>query len=478
MIPIPTILIVDDDRGLARLIEKLLRREGFNAFSVVSGTGAIEWCESNKADLLLIDLKLPDFHADELIARLEPVSDPPPFIIITGQGDERVAVEMMKRGALDYLVKDARFIDLVPIVVRRTLSNLEKDGLLREAEIRLKNEHAFSAAVLEASGALMLVMDSKGAVVRFNHTCEVVTGFCLEEVLGTVIWESSISNHSGEPWWKSIEDIERNPLSFHLENVISHKGGRRRRISWSLAALPPDGQGLPGFVIASGIDITEQRNLETRILEVAENEQRRIGRDLHDGLCQLLGGIAMMASALRKKLAHGSLEDMETASDICHYTREAIEQARMIARGLSPVELETNGLNSSLQELATMTGKISSIECDFVCESPVLIADNTRATHLYRIAQESIGNAVRHGRARTIRIVLEAAGGMATLSVTDDGTGMESGYLSGNGMGLESMRYRAAIIGGTLDVSRVHPNGTSVRCSFPLENRTHLEFGI
>lgn len=129
-----TILVVDDDPGLARLIEKALRREGFATGVALSGEEAIVWMKDHHADLVLLDLKLPDYHGKDLIDRLDGLHDHVPFIIITGQGDERVAVEMMKRGALDYLVKDVNFLEFVPTVVRRALAQLDKEARLAAAE--------------------------------------------------------------------------------------------------------------------------------------------------------------------------------------------------------------------------------------------------------------------------------------------------------------------------------------------------------
>jgi signal transduction histidine kinase len=120
-----TILVVDDDRGLLRLVERALQREGFNTAAATSGKEAIAWLEQNTAALMLLDLKLQDIEGRELIGALADAGRVVPFIVITGQGDERVAVEMMKRGALDYLVKDVQFVEFVPTVVRRALEKLE-----------------------------------------------------------------------------------------------------------------------------------------------------------------------------------------------------------------------------------------------------------------------------------------------------------------------------------------------------------------
>ena len=119
-----TVFIVDDDRGLLRLIQKALQREGFATASAVSGSEALEWLGRNQAALMLLDLKLQDIEGKDLVERLGVAGQCPPFIIITGQGDERVAVEMMKRGARDYLVKDVDFLQFVPAVVKRALDQM------------------------------------------------------------------------------------------------------------------------------------------------------------------------------------------------------------------------------------------------------------------------------------------------------------------------------------------------------------------
>ena len=141
-------------------------------------------------------------------------------------------------------------------------------------------------------------------------------------------------------------------------------------------------------------------------------------------------------------------------------------QARALARGLSPVELETNGLMAALQELAASTEKLFNIACIFHCAPPVLMADNVRATHLYRIAQEAIHNAIKHGRASRIVISLASTGRDMSLSITDNGSGFPANPESSKGMGLRSMRYRAGSIGGMLEIQPVEPQGTRVTCRF------------
>ncbi|MGH7970369.1 MAG: response regulator, partial [Limisphaerales bacterium] len=152
----PSILVVDDDRGLTHLIKKSLDREGFRVLTADSGAAALAWLEQNGPDLMLLDLKLQDIDGVDLVSRLEERGRCPPFIIITGQGDERVAVEMMKRGARDYLIKDMGFLQFVPAVVKRALEQLANERRLAEAEeqvhlIRSVVDQGFSAVLITGS---------------------------------------------------------------------------------------------------------------------------------------------------------------------------------------------------------------------------------------------------------------------------------------------------------------------------------------
>lgn len=221
--------------------------------------------------------------------------------------------------------------------------------------------------------------------------------------------------------------------------------------------------GKPTQYLAVRTDITEHRRLEEEVLRISELEQRRIGQDLHDGLGQHLTGIELLMQALQSKLPSKNKDEAER---IAEHVRQAIRQTRALARGLSPVELDANGLMSALQELAANGEALFRVRCRFYCPAPVLISNNTVATHLFRIAQEAVSNAIKHGQARNIEIKLASTGGEVQLSVSDDGRGLPHLLPQGQGMGLRIMRYRAGMIGGALSIKSDGP-GTVVACAAP-----------
>ena len=151
-------------------------------------------------------------------------------------------------------------------------------------------------------------------------------------------------------------------------------------------------------------EMAERARLEKEILEVSEREQRRIGHDLHDSLCQHLTGTALAGQVLGEKLAAKSLPEAADANRVVGLVEDGISLARNLARGIYPVEMEAEGLMAAFQELAANITAISKITCVFDCPTPVLVHDALAATHLYRIAQEATTNAIRHGKARHIGI--------------------------------------------------------------------------
>ena len=226
--------------------------------------------------------------------------------------------------------------------------------------------------------------------------------------------------------------------------------------------------GRPWFIHGVGFDITERKGLEEAILEISAREQRRIAQDLHDGLGQHLTGIAFMSKVLEQKLSDKALPEAVEAAQIVKMVNQAIDNTRQLARGLHPVAAEPLGLMSALKKWASEVEALFHIGCSFRCERQIAIHDANMATHLYRIAQEAVNNAIRHGKAKNIIILLSSKSGTGTLSIQDDGEGFPKQPASPPGVGLNIMDYRADIIGGSLKVQPNQDQGITVTCTFPI----------
>jgi signal transduction histidine kinase len=214
-------------------------------------------------------------------------------------------------------------------------------------------------------------------------------------------------------------------------------------------------------------ETAERERLEQEMLEISEREQRRIGQDLHDGLCQHLTGTALASHVLAEKLKAQGFSETEAAHRIVDLVEEAISLARGMAKGLHPVELDAEGLMQALEEFAATTTELFGVTCRFECPSPVLIRSPTTATHLYRIAQEAVGNAIKHGQAKKITVALEETEEGIRLGVSDDGRGLDKAAVNTKGMGLRIMADRAKMIGGHFVVEAHRPRGVRLSCLIP-----------
>jgi len=228
-----------------------------------------------------------------------------------------------------------------------------------------------------------------------------------------------------------------------------------------------DSSGKVIRIVGIAEDVTDRRRLEREILEISDREQARIGQDLHDGLCQQLVSLGFDNNSLEQQLAAHARPEVAAAQKMGEVIDNAIAEARALSRGLFPVQLETNGLSLALQQLAAGVRARARVNCRMDCPQPVLVRDNTVATHLYRIAQEAVNNAIKHSRAGTILVELKSDHNRIELKISDDGIGIPVSRNPVGGMGLHIMKYRAQAIGGILNIEPAPRHGTIVSCSAP-----------
>lgn len=207
--------------------------------------------------------------------------------------------------------------------------------------------------------------------------------------------------------------------------------------------------------------------LQIDIMHSSEREQQRIGQELHDGLCQHLAATAYICQVLQESLAEKRLPEAQSAEELVRLLREGVFLSRQTAKGLDPVEMNSQGLMQALEDFAAATGKLFKVSCKFECETPVLVHESTQAQHLFRIAQEAVRNAISHGEASEIVVALENDENGLEMRIEDNGIGIRRSTSSEKGMGLVIMRRRAAIIGAQFEVTQRPEGGTRVRCHVP-----------
>lgn len=326
---------------------------------------------------------------------------------------------------------------------------------------RIATERALAAAneriqqILESISEGFLVVDNDDRLVYVNDRAATLWDVQQKDLIGRNVLDI-FPEGGAEPfrnaYLKAVETREPTTIEARYSPLER----------WFVADLYPFADGVTVYFR----DVTEQKRLEQEILRIQEEEQRRIGRDLHDGLASLLTGLAMLGRGIANRIERDEPVDLETVEELIRQARSGAEQARSLAHGLNPVKLEEQGLEAALRELCSTVQVLSNVSCSCIVDEELPDLSGVEH-HLYRIAQEAALNAVRHARGNRIELRLQAEREGVVLTIHDDGVGIGGGATDNGGMGLHTMRYRAHLIGATLAVESAPEGGTDVVCRLP-----------
>lgn len=384
-----------------------------------------------------------------------------------------VAVKNKKAGSLEvfyleerpdcdegpFLKEERSLIDSLAEHIGEIVERKLAEDALKETMIRNK-------ALLSAIPDLIFRVRKDGAILDFKKGKTLGRDLSSRKVIGMNIMElperyPSIPRELVRQGMKNGLQVMRSGRT----QIFEHRIGSGNSVGYYevlITAVNDD------EVLGVMRDITERRRLEKQVLEISEWEQQRIGQDLHDSLSQQLAGIAYLGKVLEQKLTAKSMAEAQDAREIISLIDEAITQTKGLARGLYPIRIADLGLMNALEELVHTIEKLFTVSCRFEYDHPVLVHDTITAIHLYRIVQEAVNNAIKHGRAKNIVISLSTDNGTTSLSVRDNGAGFRRGHKDGKGMGISTMKHRASMIGGAITI-RSDKNGTTVDCSFPAD---------
>lgn len=350
------------------------------------------------------------------------------------------------------------------------------EAALRDSERRMR-------AIVETAVDAIITIDPRGTIQSVNASTERLFGYGAAELAGR-----NINVLMPEPYHSEHDGYLHNYLRTGKARIIGigrevtamRKDGSTFPINLSISEVRSDDDRL---FIGMVHDLSTRRALEREIVDASANEQRRIGQDLHDGLCQDLIGIAFQADFAARRLDAAAPAEAEAVRTVAAAVREAAGQARRLAHGLNPVDLAAGGLPTALDSLAGKISQSFDVACTFRWDGAAEVGDDAAATHLYRIAQEAVSNAIKHGNATRLGIRLAASDGRLVMSVRDNGRGLQPPdpvppknaeaaetdprppAQPNGGIGLQTMRYRTHLVGGTFAIGPAPRGGTLVTCS-------------
>lgn len=336
--------------------------------------------------------------------------------------------------------------------------------LRRRADIRDSRSREY-AAIFELTVDGIIVIDQKGIVRAFNQAATQIFGYERDEIIGR-----NVKVLMPQPYRREHDGYIRRYLETGHKRIIGigrEVTGRRKNgevfpIDLAVSEVPSEGELLFTGLVR---DITDRRQLEHEVLRMSEQERRRIGQDLHDGLGQMLTGLGLITRNLAHRLEKENSDSAVEMKEVSELIHEADQMARNLARGLVPVELQGDGISAAMRRLCSSVERLFGVTVTYEESGDIGIEDTGTASNLYRIAQEAVSNAVKHGRATNITVRLAADEDALRLAILDDGVGFPEEVDDDRGMGVRIMGHRARVIGAVLDITNRPEGGTAVICS-------------
>jgi two-component system, NarL family, sensor histidine kinase UhpB len=508
-------LLVEDSEDDALLLALILKQGGYDLTSerVDTPESMQAALERQSWDLVISDYVMPRFSGLAALRIMQEKGLDLPFLIVSGHIGEETAVAAMKAGAHDYLMKD-RLARLVPAVerelreaeVRRARHLAEERRRVAVEQLRL-SETRFRLLV-EQSPLSMQVLGPDGKTVQVNRAWKNMWGLEFKDVQGQRIFDNEeplaeelksylglafagetvnvppvkcvprLGDYAGrELWTRSIIYPVKNTDGTICEVVLIHEDITERKQAEE--ALRKAHDELEMRVKERTADLAEaygelqqaveeRTRLEHELLEITEKERHRLGLDLHDDLGQRLTGIALIIKALEVKLSKKRLPEAADAKKLHALVDQAINHAHGLAHDLASLDSEEEDISLALKALAKRAKEMFTISCRFRQSGGRASLPSTAVRQLYKIAQEAVTNGIKHGKASGVQIALANTGEHVVIKVKNNGLPFPDLKEQNPGMGLRIMRYRANVIGASLDVRANGAEGTVVTCSLPL----------
>lgn len=477
------LLLLEDAPDDAELALAALAEAGFACETEIADSGpAFERAfQAGRFDVVIADYHLHGYTGLDALAHVRRADGLLPFILLSGALGEERAVDALRSGATDFVLKD----NLVRLagVVSRALDEvrLRRQHLATQQALELSERRY--RAIVEDQSELIIRMQPDSTVNFVNSAYCRYFGYQPDQIRGRPVLES-MSPENREALRRNLAGISPQAPTYERDSLVRDAAGAERWMHWSGRGIF-DGRGVLAEVQAVGRDVTELRRamdelgaarerlqgLSRRLLEVQESERKSLARELHDDIGQALTAIKLNLEALQRGRGGAALESR--VQEALETTRHTLDRVRQLSLSLRPLQLDDLGLaaalRSHLDRQATLGGFAPHPEIqDFPARLPPEVE-----TACFRVAQEAVNNIVRHARARNVWLQLALDGKQLALSVRDDGIGFDVGAAQrraalGASLGVVSMAERAALAGGALRIESAPGQGTALRATFPL----------
>jgi two-component system sensor histidine kinase UhpB len=477
------ILIIEDVPDDAAAIETELRQEGvrFRARRVENREAFLSELRRSTPDIILSDFNLPEFDGLAALHLLQKLQFDIPFILVTGPRSEEVAVECMRNGADDYILKDN--LKRLPSALHNALRKkaAEQDKILAEAALR-RSEEQFRV-ITENTRDLISLLDLESRFLYASPSFEMALGYAPAELCGT---DSLALVHPDDR--ASLRETWRQAM-LHKDQRVAEVRLRHLKDRWlifeSVGTWVFDDAGRPQRAIIVSRDVTRRKQAEEKlrslprlILEAQELERRRVARELHDSVNQVLSSVKFRIASIEEKLLERDESIWRDALKAKFLLEKAIEEVIRISRNLRPSELDDLGLPAAVRSLCDEFAERTGLDLHkSIQRLPAQCAQDIEL-NLYRIIQESFNNIEKHARATRVDLSLGKEGSLLRAVIRDNGQGFDPHLLQAhkpakNSMGLVDMQERAVFLGGTCTVTSVLGRGTEVAVSVPYSGETH-----
>ena len=457
-----TILLVEDEAIIAVTHKKILGKYGFNVISVATGEKAVEVVASTPGiDLILMDIDLGEGIDGTEVAEQILADKEIPLVFLSSHTEPEVVNKTEGITSYGYVVKN--FGETVLIAAIKMAFRLHEYQIInKEKQLELeKQTHALNESIKELNCLCSISETAEKHAYSLNEILRKTAKLLPtamqfpDETYARVTHEDDVYLSDGfrETGFKISTDIY----------CLGEKAGYIEIfMDKDIPALESEQKLLNTVSELIGRIITKQY-LKNNILETSERERITIGQNLHDSVGQDLTGAAFLFQVIIDNTVKGVMPEIDQLKIVKNLIDAAKEHIHLLSDGLAPVNIEKDGIITALNELCQRVKNVYKINCNLKIDN-IQITDNTIATHIFYIIQESVNNSFKHGSANNIEISVKKKTGKLEIIIKDDGTGLNKTQSGTKGLGLEFMKYRVNIIGGEIDFSFLPGSGATVYC--------------